>query len=104
MNEIEELRKEAESWIDYLKDQEDSWLDERDWKRVSGELAGFFGKMLPMLKDAERYRWLRHGDNDELVMQKYSQIIEGEATHYLRRNESLDDAIDAAMSHNTPKG
>ena len=42
-----------------------------------------------MRKDAQRYRWLRHGDNDETV------IIGGDA--YLPRNERLDAAIDEAM-------
>lgn len=40
--------------------------------------------------DAVRYRWLRHGDNDELV------FVQG--TAWLARNEDLDAAIDAAMA------
>jgi hypothetical protein len=47
------------------------------------------------VKDADRYRWLRHGDNDELVLRHY---IRGSIeTTYLPRNEALDAAIDAAM-------
>lgn len=44
-------------------------------------------------KDAERYRWLRHGDNDEKV------LCNGPVAKdywYLLRNEKLDAAIDAA--------
>lgn len=44
-------------------------------------------------KDAERYRWLRHGDNDELVMEVYRES----GIQYLPRSERLDAAIDAAM-------
>ena len=37
--------------------------------------------------DAARYRWLRHGDNDELV-----------CVPWMLRNEKLDAAIDAAIA------
>ena len=37
------------------------------------------------LKDAERYRWLRHADNDDRVLHK---------DNYLPRNEELDAIID----------
>lgn len=46
-------------------------------------------------KDAERYRWLRHGDNDEKVIKR------GPVAHdfvYLLRMEKLDAAIDASLS------
>lgn len=45
-------------------------------------------------KDAERYAWLRHGDNDEKV------LCNGPVAKdywYLPRNERLDAAIDTAM-------
>jgi hypothetical protein len=45
-----------------------------------------------LIKDAERYRWLRHGDNDDLVM-----IVCNKET-WLPRNEHLDAAIDKAMN------
>ena len=45
-----------------------------------------------LYKDAKRYRWLRHGDNDDLVLKHYQS---GEK--YLPRNEALDKAIDAAI-------
>lgn len=41
-----------------------------------------------VIKDAERYRWLRQGDNDERV------LLEDCAGSYLPRNEGLDAAID----------
>lgn len=47
-----------------------------------------------LCKDAERYRWLRHGDNDEQV------ICNGpidKSYWYLLRAEKLDAVIDAAM-------
>lgn len=48
-----------------------------------------------LLANAARYRWLRHGDNDEKV------LCNGPVAKdywYLLRNEKLDDAIDAAMA------
>ncbi len=45
-----------------------------------------------MAKDAERYRWLRHGDNDETVLQRIRSYI------FLPRNEKLDKMIDDAIS------
>lgn len=44
-------------------------------------------------KDAERYRWLRRGDNDDLVLRKLPEI----GYTYLPRNSTLDALIDAAM-------
>lgn len=46
-------------------------------------------------KDAERYRWLRHGDNDEVVMQRGPVDM---TYHWLPRNERLDAIIDAAIA------
>ena len=40
------------------------------------------------IKDAERYRWLRYGDNDERLLVEDCRGI------YLPRNDKLDDAID----------
>lgn len=45
--------------------------------------------------DAQRYRWLRHGDNDEKV------LCNGPVDKdywYLLRNKKLDDAIDEAIA------
>ena len=48
--------------------------------------------------DAKRYRWLRHGDNDEEVLCAYDKNApKGNYTMFLRRNEKLDLAIDKAM-------
>ncbi len=44
-------------------------------------------------KNAQRYLWLRYGDNDELVLQ---QGMAGYA--HLPRNEKLDEMIDAHMA------
>ena len=49
-------------------------------------------EVVALTKDAERYQWLRHGDNDETVIQHYS-----DGDSYLPRNKQLDAAIDAAM-------
>jgi len=53
-------------------------------------------------KDAARYRWLRHGDNDELVLMTYgehgSRPFDARMDPcWLPRDAMLDVAIDAAM-------
>lgn len=40
-----------------------------------------------LTKDAVRYQWLRHGDNDKIILH----------VAYLPRNENLDVVIDTAM-------
>lgn len=45
--------------------------------------------------DAQRYRWLRHGDNDELVLCRGPVDM---SYVYLPRNEKLDAAIDSARA------
>lgn len=45
-------------------------------------------------EDAARYRWLRQGDNDELVIQ-HGPVAHD--YHWLPRLERLDAMIDAAM-------
>lgn len=46
-------------------------------------------------KNASRYEWLRHGDNDDLVMQRGPVDKD---FWYLPRNEKLDEMIDAQMA------
>ena len=46
-----------------------------------------------LTKDAARYHWLRHGDNDEAVIRQYR-----EGGSYLPRNEQLDEAIDYVIA------
>lgn len=46
--------------------------------------------------DAERYRWLRYGDNDEPCLHFSNNCSAGTDTVWLLRNEQLDAAIDAA--------
>ena len=51
-------------------------------------------------QDAARYRWLRHGDNDEKVLKTYTSRPSepGEPTMFLPRNGELDRLIDAARA------
>lgn len=49
--------------------------------------------LVAMARDGLRYRWLRIGDNDELVM--HGADVENT---WLLRMERLDKAIDAAMA------
>lgn len=46
-------------------------------------------------KDAERYRWLRHGDNDDACI----EVANGFADAWLLRGEKLDAAIDYWIEH-----
>lgn len=66
-------------------------------------------ELAALRRDAARYRWLRHGDNDELVMRSYGD--KGGARPFdpkidgcwLPRNDELDRAIDAALAANGEK-
>lgn len=49
-------------------------------------------------KDAERYRWIRTGDNDEQCLHFTNDCPAGTDTVWIHRNEKLDDAIDAAIA------
>jgi hypothetical protein len=55
-------------------------------------------------KDAERYRWLRHGDNDEEVLRFHdwaTEVCVDPPPMYLPRLERLDRLIDAARKEQT---
>jgi hypothetical protein len=52
--------------------------------------------------DAMRYRWLRHGDNDERILCSNPFAEDDEPSMFLPRNAELDDAIDAAQSGTLP--
>lgn len=61
-------------------------------KAANLELA--LARVAELEADAARYRWLRHGDNDERVLMRgpiHKDYV------YLLRAEKLDAAIDAAM-------
>jgi hypothetical protein len=49
--------------------------------------------------DAERYRWLRVGDNDELVLMRLFNPNTGmeDGSAYIPRNKALDAIIDRRM-------
>ena len=52
-----------------------------------------------LIRDARRYRWLKHGDNDEKVLCRGPVDM----SHvYLLREQKLDAAIDAAISQEQP--
>lgn len=50
------------------------------------------------LTDAARYRWLRHGDNDELCLGHLNMDDAPDDGFFLLRNDRLDSAIDTAMA------
>lgn len=50
------------------------------------------------LKDAERYRWLRHGDNDESCLVLVDETYSTNCV-WLLRNEGLDLRIDTKMAY-----
>ena len=49
-------------------------------------------------KDAERYRWLRHGDNDEQCLHFATECPAGTDTVWIKRGSELDAIIDAAIA------
>lgn len=71
-----------------------------DWRCILG--GSIMAKLLTeeeynaLLADAERYRWLRIGDNDEKVMEVYPGHEEDNFSHFLLRQIELDMAIDKA--------
>lgn len=84
-DEIERLRKENEKLLEIFKVKHHAAL------RFFEKEAAFEAEIERLRKDAARYRWIRHGDNDEIVMKGDCRGV------YLPRNERLDAAIDAAM-------
>ena len=50
-------------------------------------------ELAALRKDAERYRWLRHGDNDERCIR-----LTSEGHPYMLRSELLDRCIDETMA------
>jgi hypothetical protein len=63
------------------------------------------GRLEEAERDAARYRWLRHGDNDETVMLTYDSATRKARrfdprrdSSWLLRSEELDAAIDRALS------
>lgn len=79
----QELQKLVKSQRKYIEELEEQTLE------LAQELEKY-------KKDAERYRWLREGDNDEFCRLEYHytkgdiQVIES----CLLRNEKLDERID----------
>jgi len=64
------------------------------WVEVDAILA----EMGRLRADAARYRWLRHGDNDEKCVRfNDGRDAMTDPFAWLLRNEELDAAIDAAM-------
>lgn len=51
-----------------------------------------------MRKDAERYRWLRHGDNDEAVLHFTNDARCGTDSVWILRGGDLDAAIDSELA------
>lgn len=96
------LRAQAEGAGSLLRDVQ------QDCIRLRAELATERAERFLALseleqarKDAERYRWLRHGDNDELVIRKSCYVNDGtdeRGLDWLPRNKELDSAIDAALT------
>ena len=71
-------------------------LRDRGYDELAYEFEALTTELAAYKKDAERYRWLRHGDNDELVLVAYERHTEMTPPAYLPRSEELDAAIDAA--------
>lgn len=69
-------------------------------KMAAAELRRLHAENEALRKDAERYRWLRHGDNDEEVLRFHdwaTEVCVDPPPMYLPRLERLDRLIDEAM-------
>lgn len=76
----------------YLRDG--GQASERDMLAMAADAIERLERELAQCReDAERYRWLRHGDNDELVLAGAYVGVS-----FLLRNEKLYAAIDAARA------
>ena len=60
-------------------------------------MTALLARLAAAEKDAARYWWLRHGDNDEYII---AYADGADKFSRLSRNKELDDAIDAAMKGN----
>lgn len=80
----QELEKLVKSQRIYIEELEEQTLD------LAQELEKY-------KKDAERYRWLREGDNDEMcmhIMRIFEEDGEKYPVGFLLRDEKLDERID----------
>lgn len=68
------------------------------------ELATLRRKLELCERDAERYQWLRHGDNDEQLLHFTDDAGCGTDTVWILRNEELDTAIDKALADSQREG
>ena len=76
VSQIKHLRADRELLDETLK------LSEQQSERIAA-----------LEKDAARYRWLRHGDNDKQALR---HLRNDRGTVWILRNEDLDAAMDAA--------
>ena len=66
---------------------------------VGKDARAFVRKYMELRKDAERYRWLRHGDNDDICIE-FAEGVDCYADDvWLLRGEKLDAVIDAGIEH-----
>jgi len=65
---------------------------------TAAELATLRARLEQAEKDADRYRWLRTGDNDEQCIHFTNDCPAGTDTVWIHRNEKLDAIIDAAIA------
>ena len=86
--EVESLRKsvafEVQRQVGYEKEAD----------RMSLHAVGLAAEVEALRADAGRYRWLRHGDNDELCISFMS-----DGTPFMLRSERLDARIDSEMAN-----
>lgn len=78
-------------WLLYIEDDGHGTIG----MAMLAEIDELRAKVESLAADAERYQWLRHGDNDELVLQR--GLVDMSYV-YLPRNFKLDEMIDAAMA------
>ncbi len=81
-------------------------MTDKNLDRLAAKLEAAEARVRELEPDAERYRWLREGDNDETVMMVYESAPRGGVrpfdarfdNSFVLREEKLDAAIDAARA------
>ena len=74
---------------------------EADWKAKIEREKAAEEKQAALERDAARYRWLRHGNHDEYILEFSFYARCGTDDVWVLRDEFLDAAIDAAISETT---
>lgn len=86
------MNNEIKTWQDRMSESGKRECASLAIDCMEAEITELRARIESLAADAERYQWLRHGDNDELVIQHGPVAPD---YHWLPRKERLDEMIDA---------